>query len=133
MWTWAVVSNAISPAFLPPHVPWIGPWKRGPPILQSRTKTKARPARMTLFMGVPPYRLPLDPAPRHQQLLHQVGRAPARRLRREIDHQPVREHRRRHRSEIVLVRHGPAVERRPRLSPENQILRRPRARPPRHK
>src|SRR6266566_6925619 len=130
MWTWAVVSNAINPAFWPPHVPWIGPWNRGPARLQSRTRTRARLARTTLFMGVPPYRLPLHPASRHQQLLHQVRRAPARRLRGEIDHQPVREHRRRHRPEIVLIRHRPAVERRPRLGPEDQILGRPRPRPP---
>src|SRR6266704_4272454 len=132
MWTWAVVSNAIRPAFSPPHVPWIGPWKRGPPISQLRTRIRARPARTTLFMAVPPYRLPLHPAPRHKQLLHEVRRAPPRRLRREIDHQPVREYRGGHRPEIVFIRHGPAVQRRPRLGPEDQVLGRARPRPPRH-
>src|SRR5256886_16833393 len=132
MWTWAVVSNAINPAFSPPHVPSIGPWKRGPPISQSRTRISVRPARTSLFMSVPPYRLPLHPAPRHKQLLHQVRCAPPRRLCREIDHEPVSEHGRGDRAEIVLVRHGPAVARRPRFGPEDQILARPRPRAPRH-
>src|SRR2546426_7049309 len=111
MWTWAVVSNAIKPAFSPPHVPSIGPWKRGPPISQSRTRIRARLARTTLFMRVPPYRLPLHPTPRHKQLAHEVWCAPPRRLRREIDHESVREHGGRHRPQIVLVRHRPAVQR----------------------
>src|SRR5207247_3208113 len=132
MWTWAVVSNAISPAFSPPHVPSIGPRKRGPPISQSRARITTRPARTTLFIGVALYPLPLYPTPRHKQLLHHVRRAPPRRLRREIDHEPVREHGGRHGSEIVLVRHGPPVERRARLGTEDQVLGRPRARTPRH-
>src|SRR2546427_10220619 len=85
---------------------------------QSRTRISARPASTTLFMRVPPYRLPLPPAPRHKQLPHEVRRAPPRRLCREIDHEPVSEHGRGDRAEIVLVRHGPAVERRPRFGPE---------------
>src|SRR5881392_1381728 len=83
------------------HVPLICPWKRGPPISQSRTRIRARPASTTLFMRVPPYRLPLHPAPRHKQLAHEVRRAPPSRLGREIDHQPVREYRGGHRPQIV--------------------------------
>src|SRR5438552_87933 len=52
MWTWAVVSNAISPAFSPPQVPSIGPWKRGPPMLQSRTRIRGRRYGGTLMNKV---------------------------------------------------------------------------------
>src|SRR2546429_8124780 len=131
IWTWSVVSNAINPAFSQPQVPLVGPWTRGPPMSQVRSAIRATLARTTLLIGAPPYPLPLQPGLRHKQLLDQVGRAPPRRLRREIDHEPVREHRRGHGAEIVLVRHGPTVQRRARLGAEDQVLRRARARPPR--
>src|SRR5437016_9994503 len=110
IWTWSVVSNAINPAFSPPQVPLIGHWTRGPPMSQVRSAIRVRLASTTLLMKVPPYPLPLQPGLRHKQLLDQVGRAPPRRLRREIDHEPVREHRRGHGAEIVLVRHAPAAQ-----------------------
>src|SRR5690242_12310726 len=132
MWTWAVVSNAMRPALSPPQVPWIGPGEGGPPMSQVRSAIRARLANTTLLMRLPPYPLPLEPRLRHKQLLHQVGRAAPRRLGREIDHQPVRQHGGRHRAEIVLVRHGPPIERGPRLGAEDQVLRGARARPPRH-
>src|SRR5256885_3271384 len=68
-----------------------------------------RPPRSTLFPYTTLFR---------SQLGHEVWRAPPRCLRREIDHQPMSEHRGRHRAEIVLVWHRPAVQRCPRLGPE---------------